>query len=126
MASCKLGHIYIVPTSLVRGPAPKTKFALCVCVAKNYFVWINTDARKDGLDQLEVEAGCHQLITHTSHVDLSRVLVHREYELDEAKEFPRISDDLCRRIIARVEAGLDLLPKKYADTVLANLRSLLP
>jgi hypothetical protein len=126
MASCKLGYIYVVPTSLVRGPAPKTKFALCVCVAENYFVWINTNARLDGLDQLEIEAGCHQLITHTSHVDLSRIIMHREYELAQAKEFPCISDDVCRRIVERIEAGLDLMPQKYADIVLANLRSLLP
>jgi hypothetical protein len=38
MASCKVGHIYIVPTVLA--DPPKQKFALCVCVVEGYFVWI--------------------------------------------------------------------------------------
>src|SRR5690606_22317769 len=84
MALCKAGHIYIVRTVLSR--PPKVKFALCVCVDPDYFIWINTNPRFDGHDQLKLDAGCHELVVHDSHLDLSRVIVHSTQELEDAKE----------------------------------------
>lgn len=74
MASCKLGHIYIVDTVLTK-PA-KEKFALCVCISDRYFVWINTNPAPHGKDQLFLPAGCHHLVKHDSYLDLSRIVCH--------------------------------------------------
>ncbi|WP_312361947.1 hypothetical protein [Ensifer sp.] len=123
MASCKLGHIYIVPTVLTK--PPKDKYAICVCVADGYFIWVNTEARQDGIDQLQIPAGCHRLIRHVSHVDLSRIVKHPDFELDNAKEFECISAHLAQGVIDRVQAGLDLLPAKHAELIIENLRKLL-
>ncbi|ALA17186.1 hypothetical protein AL346_06920 [Chelatococcus sp. CO-6] len=65
------------------------------------------------------------MIRHDSYLDLSRAVAHPSFELDEAKEFGRIDEDLCRQIIERVEAGLKVLPARYAEIFLTNLRKLL-
>ncbi|ANL52868.1 hypothetical protein [Rhizobium phaseoli] len=123
MASCKLGHIYIVHTVLAK-PA-KDKFAICVCVADGYFIWINTKAAPHGRDQIPIAAGCHELVTHDSHIDLSKIFRHPEWELEQAKEFPCISEDLCKTIIDRVAVGLDVLPQRHAEIIVENLAKLL-
>jgi hypothetical protein len=123
MASCKLGHVYIVRTVLTKPPKPK--FALCVCVEDGYFVWINSEARRHGNDQLPLAAGCHQLVRHDSYLDLSRVVAHPTHEIEDAREFPCISRDLCNQIVAAIEAGLRVMPARQASTILHNLRSLL-
>lgn len=122
MASCKVGHVYIVKTAL-SNPA-KEKFAMCVCVDPRLFVWINTKSRPHGKDQLQIEAGCHELISHDSHVDLSRVVNHPDFEMDAAKEFSRISKDLCQRIIKQLE-GNEMLSPRFIDLIKANLEALL-
>jgi hypothetical protein len=122
MASCKLGHVYIVETALTK--PPKAKFAICVCVAEGFFVWINTEARQGGRDQLAVVAGCHELVRHDSFLDLSRVVKHQTWELEDAREFPCISAEMARAIIDRVEQGLDLLPPRHAAIITSNLRAL--
>ena len=122
MASCKLGHIYIVDTVLTK--PPKEKFALCVCVADGLFIWINTDAAPHGRDQLPLATGCHKLITHDSHMDLSRIVKHPEWELDDAREFHCISQEMCAEIIARIDAGLDVLAPRHAALIRQNLDSL--
>jgi hypothetical protein len=122
MASCKLGHVYIVHTVLSK-PA-KDKFAICVCVAEGYFVWINTKAAPHGRDQLPIQAGSHELVTHDSHVDLSKIFRHPDREIEEAKEFACISPELCDAILKRVDAGLDVLPPRHAEIIRDNLSSL--
>lgn len=123
MASCKVGHIYIIDTVLSK--PPKEKYALCVCVADNLFLWINTKAAPHGRDQLALSAGCHDLIKHDSHLDMSKLFRHSDWELDEAKEFPPISQALCRSIVDRINAGLDVLSPRHAAVVAANLAALL-
>lgn len=123
MASCKIGHVYIVDTVLTK--PPKAKFAICVCVEDGYFVWINSEARQHGNDQLLLTAGCHPLIRHDSYLDLSRVVAHPTYELEDAREFPCISRDLCSQIVTAIEAGLRVMPARQASTILENLRSML-
>jgi hypothetical protein len=123
MASCKIGHVYIVETTLTK-PLPKKKFALCVCVSERFFVWINTKPRPDGRDQLSLSAGCHELVTHDSHLDLSHVVVHQEWELEDAREFPMISRDLRDAILAAIDAGLDLMPPRHSELIVAELRTL--
>lgn len=122
MASCKIGYVYIVNTVLTK--PPKAKFAICVCVEPGYFVWINTDARKHGRDQIAIPGGCHPLVRHDSYVDLSRVVAHPEYELEDAREFPCISKEMCGFLIDAMERGLIVMPRRQADVILANLRAL--
>src|SRR5262249_26487238 len=123
MAFCKVGHIYVVNTSLTT--PPKAKFALCVCIQDGYFLWINSAARLHGHDQMKLPAGCHQLIKHDSYLDLSRIVVHRPIELESAQEFPIISHDLCQKIIDYVESGLKTLPTRQARRILENLCTLI-
>jgi hypothetical protein len=123
MASCKLGHIYIIETVLSK--EPKAKFALCVCVSEEYFVWINTRARHDGRDQLALAPGCHELVRHPSFLDLSRIVKHPSWELEEAREFSCISADLARSIVSRIDQGLDLLPVRHATLITTNLQTIL-
>lgn len=123
MASCKLGHIYIINTVLSK--PPKEKYAVCVCVADQFFIWINTEPRPHAHDQLPLLTGCHELVKHDSYVDCSKIFRHPDFELDDAKEFARISDDLCKQIIAFIENGVEVLPQNHADLILENLRSLL-
>lgn len=122
MASCKLGHIYIVDTVLSK--PPKEKFALCVCVADGLFFWINTNAAPHGKDQLPLASGCHKLITHDSHLDLSKVFKHLDHEIEDAREFPCISEALRDEIVAKIEAGLDVLSPRHGALITKNLRSI--
>lgn len=119
MASCKVGHVYVVKTVLARPPKPK--FAMCVCIDPEYFVWINTNARFDGHDQLKLAAGSHELLVHDSHLDLSRIVVHSTQELEDAKEFACISAEVCAAVIQRIDQGLHLLPKRQAAHIRESL-----
>lgn len=119
MASCKLGHVYIVRTVLT--DPPKAKFAVCVCIEDGYFVWINTEARRHGRDQLPLPAGCHQLVRHDSYLDLSRVVAHSTQELEDAREFDCLSADICRQIADMIDAGLEMMPQRQAQRVLENI-----
>jgi len=124
MAFCEIGNVYIIPTNLAK--PPKSKFALCVCTNNNLFVWINTDKRSHGKDQLPLKAGCHELIRHDSYLDLSRLVAHQHHELKNAQKFSCISQGLCTDIIKFIEDGLELMTKKSSDIVLNNLRGLSP
>lgn len=122
MASCKVGFVYIVETILTK--PPKAKFALCVCVANGYFLWINTKPAPHGHDQLFLKAGCHPLIRHDSFLDLSRIVAHSSQELVEAREFPCIDADLRHQILAVIDAGLIALPPRHAMLIRENLSKL--
>lgn len=122
MASCKLGHVYIVETVLTK--PPKAKFALCVCIDNGYFLWINTDPRPHGHDQLPLPAGCYVLVKHDSFLDLSRVVMHPTVEIDEAREFPCISRELRDLIVDAIDAGLTVLSPRHAVIIKTNLLSL--
>jgi len=108
MASCKLGHIYIVETVLTK--PPKAKFAVCVCIDPGYFLWVNSNPRPHGRDQVPLPAGCHELVTKNCFLDLSRVVQHPTFELEDAKEFARIDQKFAGLIVAAIDAGLFLLP----------------
>ena len=122
MASCKVGHVYIIDTVLTK--PPKAKFAVCVCVANGYFLWINTKAAPHGRDQMALVAGCHQLVTHDSFLDVSRVVAHPPIELDEAREFACITKEIRDRIIALIDAGTTVLSPRHAALIKANLMAL--
>jgi hypothetical protein len=123
MVSCKVGHIYIVNTVLTK--PPKEKYALCICVGPDYFFWINTDPRRHGRDQLALKKGCHNLVTHDSFLDLSRIVAHSAAELENAREFARISPELTGSILKTLENGLYILPPQHADLVKMNLQQML-
>ncbi len=123
MASCKLGHVYIVPTVLTK--PPNDKFAICVCPDNGFFVWINSAARPHGRDQMAIDSGCHELVTHDSFVDLGRVVKHPGFELEGAREFARISSALATAFIECIDAGLFLMPPEHAAIIRANLTKLL-
>jgi hypothetical protein len=123
MASCKLGHIYIVETVLTK--PPKAKFALCVCLENGFFLWINSKPRPHGKDQMALDSGCHELVTKDCFLDLSRVVAHPNYELDDAREFPRIDAALASSIIECIDAGLFLMPKAHSAIVRGNLLKIL-
>lgn len=122
MVSCKLGHVYIVQTVLTK--PPKDKFALCVCIDNGYFLWINTDPRLHGYDQLPLPSGCYVLVKHNSYLDLSRIVAHPSFELEEAREFPCISRELRDLIIGAIDAGLTVLSPKQAAIIKTNLLAL--
>ncbi|WP_312808758.1 hypothetical protein [Agrobacterium cavarae] len=103
---------------------PKEKFALCVCIADGLFVWINTDPAPHGRDQLPIPKGCHKLIVHDSHVDLSRIVKHPDWEMEEAKEFPCISKQMRDDIVTKINAGVDVLSPRHASLITTNLLTL--
>lgn len=123
MAFCKLGHLYIVQTVLTK--PPKDKFALCVCEENGFFFWINSKQRPHGRDQMALDADCHLLVTKDCFLDLSRVVQHPTFELEDSKEFERISPEIAKAIIECIDAGLYLLPDAHAQIVRANLMRLL-
>lgn len=123
MASCKLGHVYIVQTVLTK--PPKAKFAVCVCAENGFFVWINSNPKPHGKDQMALDAGCHELVTKDCFLDLSRVVQHPTFELDDAKEFPRISANLANDIVLCIDAGLFVMPPAHAGLIRDNMLKLL-
>ncbi|RUU10752.1 hypothetical protein EOD10_20420 [Mesorhizobium sp. M7A.T.Ca.TU.009.01.3.2] len=104
---------------------PKAKFALCVCPDNGFFLWINSDPRSHGKDQMSLDKGCHELVTKHCYLDLSRVVQHPGFELDDAKEFARISGDLAEEIMLCIDAGLFVMPPAHADIVRENILGLL-
>ncbi|UCI17037.1 hypothetical protein FJ970_18055 [Mesorhizobium sp. B2-1-8] len=122
MAYCKLGHVYIVPTVLTK--PPKSKFAICVCPANGFFVWINSKPRPHGKDQMPLKAGCHPLVTKDCFLDLSRVVQHPTFELDDAREFDRISTTIATAMVSMIRGGLFVLPAAHAEVLFENLRTI--
>lgn len=123
MASCKLGHVYIVDTLLTK--PPKEKYAVCVCVANGYFLWINSNPRPHNCDQLFLPAGIHELVKHDSYLDVSKVVCHPSFELNNAKEFARLSKECCEAIIEFIDAGLEVMVPRHASLIRSNLITLL-
>lgn len=123
MAFCKAGHIYIVDTVLTK--PPKEKFAICICVNPDYFLWINSESRSHGQDQLPLKEGSHRLITHDSYLDLSRIVAHSAAELEDAREFERISQTFARQIVHAIDAGLEVLPDRHAQMIRKTMIMLL-
>lgn len=123
MASCKLGHVYIVRTALTK--PPKAKFALCASVEHGFFLWINSNPKPHGKDQMALQAGCHELVVKDCFLDLSRVVQHPTFELDDAKEFDRITPDMASDILDCIDAGLFLMPPNHAQAVRDGMLELL-
>ncbi|TIM94452.1 MAG: hypothetical protein E5Y34_30635 [Mesorhizobium sp.] len=123
MASCKLGHIYIVRTALTKPPKPK--FALCASIDYGFFLWINSIAKPHGKDQMAIQSGCHELVVKDCFLDLSRVVQHPTYELEDAREFERITADFANDIIECIDAGLFLMPPNHSQAVREGMMQLL-
>jgi len=119
MPSCELGRVYIIRTTLTN--PPKAKFAICVCAERGWFVWINSDPREHGHDQLPIEAGCHELVVRDSVIDLSRIVAHPSHEIEDARPFGIISPALRIKVRDFVATGCFVLPKKHALVILDNL-----
>jgi hypothetical protein len=123
MASCRLGHVYIVQTALTK--PPKAKFALCASTERGFFLWINSNPKPHGKDQMALRAGCHELVVKDCFLDLSRVVQHPTYELEDAKEFDRITMAMASDILDSIDAGLFLMPSTHAQAIRDGLLQLL-
>lgn len=119
MASCRIGHVYIIETVLTK--PPKAKFAVCVCIDNGFFVWMNSKPRPHGRDQMALKSGCHELVSKDCFLDLSRVVKHPTFEIEEAKEFSCISAGLADDIVRFIGEGLYVLPSAHADIIRQNL-----
>ena len=64
-------------------------------------------------------------MTKDCFLDLSRVVQHPTFELDDAKEFPRISDGLVSDIVLCIDAGLFVMPPAHATLIRDNMFKLL-
>ncbi|WP_376742158.1 hypothetical protein [Ensifer canadensis] len=73
---------------------------------------------------MALPAGCHPLVRHDSYLDLSRVVAHSTQEQEDAREFDCLSADICRQIADMIDAGLQMMPQRQAQTVLENIRSI--
>lgn len=125
MASCRVGRVYIIETAIARPPKPK--FAVCVCIdPRELFVWINTAAPHHGHDQIVLPSGCHELIRHDSHLDLSRIIAHPEWELEGAREFEQLPRQFAMAAVDAIDAGLRVLSPVHAAIVRAGLATLCP
>lgn len=99
-----IGNVYVVFTTLTRD-RPKDKYVLCVLVGPDRFVWINTDPSHDGLGQVPLATGEHDLVTHDSFVDLGRLIMHSEKELARAVDHGPMADDVLARLLADLDGG---------------------
>ncbi|TPN57586.1 hypothetical protein FJ976_02810 [Mesorhizobium sp. B1-1-9] len=86
-----------------------------------FFVWINSQPRSHGKDQLALKAGSHPLVTKDCFLDLSRVVQHPTFELEQAREFDCVSPDLASAIIEMIGGGLFVMPKVHSDIIFGNL-----
>jgi hypothetical protein len=119
----KIGHVYIVHTTLTR--PPKDKITICICAAENLFLWINTEARVHGVGQLPLIAADHAALDRDCYLDCSRVTTLQPYELKNAIHRGPISRGLAQRIIKHLtdEPPRTLVPR-YLKLAIENLSEL--
>lgn len=118
----EIGNVYVIFTTLTRDQ-PKDKYALCVLVGPERFVWINSKASQDGLGQVPLAAGEHALVTHASFIDLGRLIAHRDWELEGAVDRGPLSDAVLARILADLEgSGKSKLTVRTRAALAASLR----
>jgi hypothetical protein len=119
MASCEVGHVYVVYTVLTK--PPKNKITICVCAAENLFLWINTEPRTHNVGQFALTATDHDALTHDCYLDCSRVTTFRE-ELDSAIHRGPISKTLAARIVTFLhKTPPKTLAPRYRNLIITNL-----
>ena len=122
MASCEVGHVYIVYAVIAK--PPKDKITICVCAAENLFLWINTKPRRDAVGQFALTAMDHAALTHDCYLDCSRVTTFAA-ELASALHRGPISKALAARIVEFVEKKPPkTLPGRYLKLIITNLSKL--
>jgi hypothetical protein len=120
MASCEVGHVYVVYTVLTK--PPKNKIILCVCAAENLFLWINTKPRPHDVGQLALTATDHDALTHNCYLDCSRVTTFTA-ELASALHRGPISETLAARIVEFLkQKPPKTLPGKHLNLIITNLK----
>lgn len=119
----KLGHLYVVNTTLTN--PPKDKLVICVCAQNNLFLWINTLPRHHGIAQFGLAAADHAALTHACFLDCSRVTTFRAAELSAAIDRGKITNPLAQAIRAFIDANPPkTMPPKQRELILANLATI--
>lgn len=122
MASCEVGHVYVVRTVLTK--PPKNKITICVCAAENLFLWINTKPRQHGVGQFALTARDHAALTRDCYLDCSRVTTFAA-ELASAVHRGPISKVLAARIVEFLKkTPPKTLPGKHLNLIITNLSKL--
>jgi hypothetical protein len=122
MASCEVGHVYIVYTA--HSKPPKNKITICVCAAENLFLWINTEPRPHDVGQFALTARDHAALKHACYLDCSRVTTFGA-ELASALHRGSISKALAARIVEFIEKKPPkTLPGRYLKLIISNLSKL--
>jgi hypothetical protein len=122
MASCEVGHVYVVYTVLTK--PPKNKITICVCAAENLFLWINTKPRPHDVGQFALTGTDHAALTHDCYLDCSRVTTFGA-ELTSALHRGPISKALAARIVEFIEKKPPkTLPGRYLNLIISNLSKL--
>lgn len=116
MASLKIGHVYVVHTTLTK-PHPKDKITICVSVADNLFVWFTSKPARHGHGQVPCAKGDHEALSRDCFLDLSRVTRFSPAELETTQHRGPISDGLRDRILQALEHGVKTLPPKHARII---------
>jgi hypothetical protein len=111
------GHVYRVRTTLVN--PPKTKIVLCV---GDWFLWFNTEPRKDRPAQMQVKAGEAPGISKDCHLDCGRVTVFRPSELAAATDEGTCTHEFLLRVADEVENNATTLAALYRRQVPQILR----
>jgi hypothetical protein len=122
MASCEVGHVYVVYTVLTK--PPKNKITICVCTAENLFLWINTKPRPHDVGQFALRTRDHAALTHDCYLDCARVTTFGA-ELTSALHRGPISKVLAARIVEFIEKKPPkTLPGRYLNLIISNLSKL--
>jgi hypothetical protein len=119
----KIGHVYIIHTTLAR--PPKDKITVCICADENLFFWINTKASVHGVGQFPLTAAEHAALDRDCYLDCSRVTTFQPYELKKAIHRGPISCELAQRIVGYLtdEPPKTLVPR-YLKLAIKNLSEL--
>jgi hypothetical protein len=122
MASCEVGHVYVVRTVITK--PPKHKITICVCAAENLFLWINTKPRQHDVGQFALTARDHAALTHDCYLDCSRVTTFAA-ELASALHRGQISKGLAARVVEFLKKKPPkTLPGKHLNLIITNLSKL--
>jgi hypothetical protein len=117
------GYIYDVYTVLTN--PPKKKIVLCVSVGDSLFLWINTEARRHGVGQLQLCADDHGRLEHDSFLDCSRLTTFPKGEIAGAVSHGVISAVLARRIAEFLTANPPkTLPKRQLELAIGAFAKL--
>jgi hypothetical protein len=117
------GDVCVVRTTLAR--TPKDKLAICICGTDSLFFWINTEARRDGIGQLALQAADHIALSHDCYLDCSRVTTFLAHELRAAQHRGPISEELADRIVEfLISERPKTLAPRFLKLAIENLSAL--